>query len=311
MPRRRKDTEKAEALLEESESTLEALLASAGVDAGQVQSLPTGSLQPSRFQPRIEMGEEDLRELAASIEQAGIIEPLIVRPLQAGRYEIVAGERRWRAAQLAGLEEVPCLVRELDDEQTQIIALIENLHRRDLSDYERGRALRQLKRVLKAPWGEIARRVGLTRRSVLRLVRFAELPEEIEQEIGDEATARHYEAIALLQGRPRQQRELARVIREKGLTGPQAAKIARAVASGKAKSVKAAAREVVKEEKRAKGEKDEISELVAEIQRIDARVRGLTAGGLTRRQREALVQALEGLMEGIAEAVRLLQSSGR
>jgi len=300
------DRKRAEELLGESDSALEALVGKPVAGTDQIQRIATERLRPSPFQPRIEIGEGELEQLASSIREAGVLEPLLVRRTGDGEYEIVAGERRWRAAQLAGLKEVPCLVRELDDTEAQIIALIENLHRRDLSDYERGRALRQLKESLGLSWQEIGEKVGLSRRSVLRLVRFAELPEEIEAEIGDGASVRHYEAVALLHDRPEQQKDLARVIRERGLSGPQAKRVARAVASGKARKVDTAVREVLKGAE-AKKPREDVSELIGELMRLDLRIRGIAGVGLGSRQRKALMAALEEFRESMGEIIEELR----
>jgi len=310
MPSKKKDRERAEALLGETEETLDALLGGPRLREGQVQQIPVEDLQPSPLQPRVEMGDSDLEELADSIRQSGLIEPLIVRPAKGGKYEIIAGERRWRAAQLAELEEVPCLVREVDDTEAQIIALMENIHRRDLSEYERGRALRALKVKLGWAWEQIGERVGLSKRSVLRLVRFAELPEEVERELGDAGTVRHYEAIALLHGKPQQQIALARLIREKGLSGPQARRAAQALARGEAKKPETAVRQAIEGEKRPRRKK-EVAELVDQIMQMGIRLRGLTRADMTRTQRRALIEALEGFRQWLGEVVEELRREER
>lgn len=331
MRRGKTDRERAEALLGESDAGLEALLSGAGIAeaeaaepearAGrQLQMVAVDALEPSPFQPRLEMGEEDLRELAASLEQAGVLEPLLVRPCPRGRratgkgrgvapaerYEIVAGERRWRAAQLAGLTEVPCLVSNVDDTQARVIALMENLHRRDLSDYERGRALRDIKVALGLSWTEVGERVGLSKRSVQRLVQFAELPEEVEEEVGEGAGVKHYAALALLHGRPEEQRQLARLIREKGLTGSQAGRAAQALVRGEATKPQEAVRQALDTaEPAASG--NEAAAVLRELMRLDGEVRRLAEAGLSASQRQALADALEGLCErfrGIVEKLR-------
>lgn len=101
-----------------------------------LRKLPVGQLQPGKYQPRREMDEGKLSELADSIKSQGVIQPILVRQLPAGNYEIVAGERRWRASQLAGLDEVPVVVRELEDRTVIAMALIENIQREDLNPLE-------------------------------------------------------------------------------------------------------------------------------------------------------------------------------
>ncbi len=205
---------------DDAQALAEAVVGEEELEAAVVRKVPVGKLGPSPFQPRLEFGAADLAQLAESVKQAGVLEPLLVRATEGGRYEIIAGERRWRAAQAAGMKSVPCLVLEVDDTQARLIGLIENLHRRDLSDYERGRALKQIKDALGIPWRAVGERVGLRKASVLRLVKFAELPETLEEEMGGKTSARHYEALALLNAKPRQQAELATAIRERQLRGP-------------------------------------------------------------------------------------------
>jgi len=324
MRRGKTDKERAEALLGESDAALEALLSGAEVTeaeaAHQVQMVSVEALEPSPFQPRIEMGDEDLRELAASLEQAGVLEPLLVRPCPSGRrsvgkarrgipaerYEIVAGERRWRAAQMAGLTEVPCLVSDVDDTQARVIALMENLHRRDLSDYERGRALREIKVALGLSWTEVGERVGLSKRSVQRLVQFAELPEEVEEEVGEGASVKHYEALALLHGRPEEQRQMARLIKEKGLTGPQARRAAQALVRGEASKPQRAVKQALQTTEPT-ASKNDMADVLQELTRLDREVCRLAEVGLSASQRQALADALEGLCEsfrGIVEKLR-------
>jgi len=146
-----------------------------------IQLIAVDKLSPTPYQPRVEFDETTLAELADSIKRVGILQPILVRPLHDGRYEIIAGERRWRAAQQAGLDEVPCVVRQVSDAEAQILALVENVHREDLSEYERGRALRQIHDALGLSWDEVAERLGMSRRTVMRLARFAQIPPEVEE----------------------------------------------------------------------------------------------------------------------------------
>ena len=104
---------------------------------GDVRQLALEDLQRGQYQPRKDMSSEALQELADSIAQQGVIQPIIVRPVMAGRYEIIAGERRWRAAQLAGLLEVPVIIREMTDQAAMAVAIIENIQREDLNPLEK------------------------------------------------------------------------------------------------------------------------------------------------------------------------------
>ncbi len=198
------------------------------IQEGQIGQIAVGAITASPHQPRERFSEQALRELAASIKQQGLLQPLIVRPKptdQIGppdQYEIVAGERRWRAAKLAGLETVPCLVRELSDPQVRVIALIENLHREDLNPLERGRALRDLKETLQISWAHLAERIGLSKRSVLRLAGLVELPEPIQDMFASGTiTEKHGRVLRKLKHQPERQWELAEVIKEHKLTGDE------------------------------------------------------------------------------------------
>ena len=141
-----------------------------------LRKLPVGQLQPGKYQPRREMDEGKLSELADSIKSQGVIQPILVRQLPAGNYEIVAGERRWRASQLAGLDEVPVVVRELEDRTVIAMALIENIQREDLNPLEEAEALQRLISEFTLTHAEAAEAVGRSRAAVSNLLRLLELP---------------------------------------------------------------------------------------------------------------------------------------
>ena len=141
-----------------------------------LRKLAVGQLQPGKYQPRREMDEGKLSELADSIKSQGVIQPILVRQLPAGNYEIVAGERRWRASQLAGLDEVPVVVRELEDRTVIAMALIENIQREDLNPLEEAEALQRLISEFALTHAEAAQAVGRSRAAVSNLLRLLELP---------------------------------------------------------------------------------------------------------------------------------------
>ncbi len=141
-----------------------------------LRKLAVGQLQPGKYQPRREMDEGKLSELADSIKSQGVIQPILVRQLPAGNYEIVAGERRWRASQLAGLDEVPVVVRELEDRTVIAMALIENIQREDLNPLEEAQALARLVSEFSLTHAEAAQAVGRSRASVSNLLRLIDLP---------------------------------------------------------------------------------------------------------------------------------------
>ncbi|ODU43368.1 ParB/RepB/Spo0J family partition protein [uncultured Aquimonas sp.] len=147
----------------------------------RLRELPIESLQPGKYQPRSHMDRERLQELADSIRAQGLIQPIIVRPIARDRYEIIAGERRWRAAQLAELREVPCVVRESDDHAALAMALIENIQREDLNPLEEALALQRLIDEFQLTHQQTAEAVGRSRAAVSNLLRLLELPEPIRK----------------------------------------------------------------------------------------------------------------------------------
>jgi ParB family chromosome partitioning protein len=149
-----------------------------GVDAGELRELPVELIKPNPGQPRTNFDADALAALTASIEASGVVQPLLVRPLPDGSYELVAGERRWRAAQQAGLERVPAVVREQTEPERLQAALIENMVREDLNPVEEARACAALVEDLGLTKEELARRVGRSRPAVSNLIRLLELPDE-------------------------------------------------------------------------------------------------------------------------------------
>ncbi len=141
-----------------------------------LRKLQIDLLQPGKYQPRREMDEAKLSELSESIKAQGVIQPILVRQVEGGRYEIVAGERRWRASRLAGLHEVPVVVRELEDRTVIAMALIENIQREDLNPLEEAEALQRLISEFSLTHAEAAQAVGRSRASVSNLLRLIDLP---------------------------------------------------------------------------------------------------------------------------------------
>jgi ParB family transcriptional regulator, chromosome partitioning protein len=151
----------------------------ANEEAGELRELPVELIKPNPGQPRTKFDPDALAALAASIESSGIVQPLLVRPLPDGSYELVAGERRWRAARQAGLEKVPAVVRDQAEAERLQAALIENMVREDLNPVEEAKACDALVQDLGLTKEELARRVGRSRPAVSNLIRLLELPDEI------------------------------------------------------------------------------------------------------------------------------------
>jgi ParB family chromosome partitioning protein len=170
-------------------------------DAGELRELPVGLIKPNPGQPRTNFDAEALAALAASIEASGVVQPLLVRPLPDGSYELVAGERRWRAAQQAGLEKVPAVVREQAEAERLQAALIENMVREDLNPVEEARACAALVEDLGLTKEDLARRVGRSRPAVSNLIRLLELPDEtLELLEGGELSEGHGKALLGAEG---------------------------------------------------------------------------------------------------------------
>ena len=188
-------------------------------------------LTPNPNQPRKIFYEETITELAESIKEQGLLNPIIVRP-DGEKYQIIAGERRYQAAQQAGLKEIPALIRKVSDSEARIISLIENIQREDLNDIDRASALRELKVNLGSPWEEIAKKLGLTKRRVLDLVGLLDLPEEIKDDIRQKRlTEKHGRALRLLLDQAEVLRDVFNFLKEKKLTGDQSLELVREIKS--------------------------------------------------------------------------------
>jgi ParB family transcriptional regulator, chromosome partitioning protein len=146
-----------------------------------LQSLPIDRLRPGKYQPRTRMDEASLDELAQSIREHGIMQPVLVRPVEGGRFEIIAGERRWRAAKRAGLNEVPALVKVVPDQSALALALIENIQREDLNPLEQANGLQRLIDEFGLTHDAVARAIGRSRSAVTNLLRLRELAKPVQE----------------------------------------------------------------------------------------------------------------------------------
>ncbi|MCC5851760.1 MAG: ParB/RepB/Spo0J family partition protein [Alkalimonas sp.] len=187
------------------------------VAASELQKLAIEFLQPGKYQPRKDMSQQALEDLALSIRAQGVIQPIVVRKTQTDRYEIIAGERRWRAAQLAQLAEVPCIVKDVPDEAAVAIALIENIQREDLNAMEEAVALERLLTEFELTHQQVADAVGKSRTSITNLLRLNQLNDDVKLllEHGDIEMG-HARALLALEGE--QQSETARQVASRQLT---------------------------------------------------------------------------------------------
>jgi len=180
--------------------------------------LPIDELVPNPYQPRRDFKEEELRELAESIRLHGMLQPIVVRERN-GRYEIIAGERRWRAAKLAGLDRVPVIIREVEDEREMLVfALVENLQREDLNPVERALALKRLKEEFNATDAEIGSVIKKSRSAVTNTLRLLELPEEVLTLLAEGRISEGHARVLLRLKDPRRQIEWANRVVAEGIS---------------------------------------------------------------------------------------------
>jgi ParB family chromosome partitioning protein len=184
---------------------------------GELADLGVRSLRPGKYQPRSRMDQASLAELADSIRVRGILQPIVVRPVDDGGYEILAGERRWRAAQLAGLERIPALIREVSDDVALGIGLIENIQREDLNPIEESGGLKRLIDEFQLTHEEAAKAVGRSRSAVTNLLRLLELAKAVQDMLLDGRLDMGH-ARALLGVGKAKQVELAEQVVAKGLS---------------------------------------------------------------------------------------------
>lgn len=159
--------------------------ADAHINEWRVEKLPVDQVQSGQYQPRQQFNAESLEELAESIKAQGLVQPIIVKWLGEAQYEIIAGERRWRAAKLAGLATVPAIVRQVDDQQTLAMALIENIQREDLNPLEEATALQRLMSEFNLTQQQVADAVGRSRTAVTNILRLLKLPQTIQSWLAD------------------------------------------------------------------------------------------------------------------------------
>jgi ParB family chromosome partitioning protein len=191
----------------------------------ELAALPVGAIRPGRYQPRTRMDETALAELAASIRAQGLMQPVLVRPLGAERYELIAGERRWRAAQLAGLAEIPALVREVPDSAALAMALIENIQREDLNPIEQAAGLQRLVDEFRMTHEQVADAIGRSRSATTNLLRLLKLAKPVQRMLA-EGTLEMGHARALLALDGARQIEAANRVAARGLSAREAEALA-------------------------------------------------------------------------------------
>ncbi len=179
------------------------------------RELPVAAIAPNQYQPRDHFDETQLDSLTASVRELGVLQPVLVRPVGADRFELIAGERRWRAAQQAGLKTVPALVKETEEQASLEHALVENLHRSDLNPLEEAAAYQQLMEEFGLTQDAVAKRVGRSRSSVTNLLRLFQLPAKIQKQVAvGKLSAGHARALLALPDEARQLAMAAAVVAE-------------------------------------------------------------------------------------------------
>ncbi|MCC8986653.1 MAG: ParB/RepB/Spo0J family partition protein [Candidatus Contendobacter sp.] len=191
-----------------------------------LRQVPVEWIERGRYQPRQDLREDTLQELAESIRAQGVVQPVLVRPLGGDRYELIAGERRWRAAQLAGLREVPAVIRDLPDRAAIAVALIENIQREDLNPLEEAAALHRLIVEFELTHQQVAEAVGRSRAAVSNLLRLLDLTEDVQGLVRERKLDMGH-ARALLPLSPALQREAAHQVLLRGLSARETEQLAR------------------------------------------------------------------------------------
>ncbi|MBT8082576.1 MAG: ParB/RepB/Spo0J family partition protein [Gammaproteobacteria bacterium] len=211
-----------DALLSKPVADEPAVAGDAPPDGEGLRQVPVDLLQRGQYQPRVDMRQDTLQGLADSIRAQGVVQPIVVRPIASQgdeqRYEIVAGERRWRAAQLAGLSDIPAVVREIPDESAIALALIENIQRENLNPLEEARALDRLIREFDLTHAEAAEAVGRSRASVSNLLRLQDLADKVKPLLEDRKLEMGHARALLAIADANKQYEAAREVVKKGLS---------------------------------------------------------------------------------------------
>lgn len=189
-----------------------------GTTSEEMIEIDLDLIEPNNFQPRTNFDEARLEELAQSIKANGIIQPLLVRRLPDGKYQLVAGERRWRASQRAGLQRVPCVVKEIPEDKMLELALIENIQRQELNAIEEAHAYKRLIESLGLTQEMVAQRVGRDRTFITNYLRLLRLPDDIQRLVEAEHLSMGHARALLGVDEPDIQRKLAKEIIEKGLS---------------------------------------------------------------------------------------------
>lgn len=273
------------------------------MEGQRLDEIPVGDIKPNPRQPRQRFDKESIEQMARSIEAFGVVQPIICRPVGT-EYELIAGERRWRAAREAGLEKIPAVIKESTETDSLEIALIENLHRDDLNGIEEANAYQQLLDDFGITHEELSRRVGKSRAAITNTIRLLQLPAEIQKDVMEgKLSTGHARALLAMQEEPEAQKKLAARIVKEGLSVRQTEELARASADLPVEdTAEATTREKVPTPEEAK----EIFKKLEEV--LETRVRG----SMGKRKGRMVVEfrnlkdlrRISDLIEGNAEGIK-------
>ena len=194
------------------------MIPSLNADQHELEEVRVADIKPSESQPREQFDDEALAELAGSIERHGVLQPIMVRPAEAGGYELIAGERRWRAAREAGLETIPAVIKRSTDSESLQLALVENIQREDLNALEKARAFKRLIDEFEVTQEELAEMVGKNRTTVSNTMRLLNLAEEVQEMVLDDSLSSGHARALLALPDPEDQLRLAHRVPAEGLS---------------------------------------------------------------------------------------------
>lgn len=261
-------------------------------DADVLMQIGVDQIRRGSWQPRRNFDQELLQELADSLKAQGMIQPVLVRPFANGAYELIAGERRWRAAQLAGMQEIPALIRDMEDQRVAAVSLIENIQRKDLNPLEEAQAFERLCDEFGMTHKAVAESVGRSRASVSNLMRLLELHDEVKVMV-DKGLLEMGHARALLGVSTEQQPELARRVVDQGLTVRAIEKLIRDQQSG------TPARGTSRSDRVSDPDIDRLSRKLGELLGTSVEIRHKTSGSGRLEISYTSVSELEGILEHI------------
>ncbi len=297
--------EKAGDIFKEDEEELSGELFDVNAGKGMVR-IKINRLIPNPDQPRKTFFEQTISELAESIKEHGVLSPIIVRP-QGKKYEIIAGERRFKASKEAGLKEVPAIIKNVSNGDARVISLIENIQREDLNDIDRASALRDLKVNLGSPWEEVAKRLGLTKRRILDLVGLLDLPEEVKEEIRHKRlTEKHGRALRQLLKQADILRDVFNFFKENKLTGDESIELVKAVKGEPGFTIEETHNKLKLLPKKEKIKKEPIELTVEESKRLVKILEKLKEVKFSKKSAESLSISLLYVQKKIKESLKFL-----